>query len=185
MICLAAIGHGSGGRAVKPLCANLTLSVSGAKLSCDLRKYVECGLNSLRRDRYRSQHRSLRLVSIGHGRVNDRRVGLSTKMISTGDEITSLGTFQVPLVLWCRQQGVTRQATSCESGHGEKGRGQYKRDSVCTSLLSTPLFPLESPPITTSRYSYISSSLLRLHAQTPDHRRSIACARTRPASWAD
>ena len=37
MIRLAAIGHGNGGRAVKPLRVKLTLSVGGVKLCCDLR----------------------------------------------------------------------------------------------------------------------------------------------------
>jgi hypothetical protein len=43
------------------------------------------------------------LVSIGHGRLDNREVGLSTRMISAGDEVTSLGTYPVSLVLWCRQ----------------------------------------------------------------------------------
>jgi hypothetical protein len=35
--------------------------------------------------------------------VDDRGVGLSTGMISTGDEVTSLGTYPVSLVFRCRQ----------------------------------------------------------------------------------
>jgi hypothetical protein len=35
--------------------------------------------------------------------VDDGGVGLSTRMISTGDGVTSLGTYPVLLVLRCRQ----------------------------------------------------------------------------------
>jgi hypothetical protein len=37
-------------------------------------------------------------VSIGHGRVDNRGVGLSTRMISAGDEVTSLGIYPVLLL---------------------------------------------------------------------------------------
>jgi hypothetical protein len=98
--------------------------------------------------------------------VNDRGVSLSTRMISTGDEIR---------IRSRSSSGATSlQVVSPDSKR--KDADHTTRDSVCTSPLTAPLFLLESPPITTSRYSYISSSLLRLHAQAPDHRWSIACA---------
>jgi hypothetical protein len=56
----------------------------------------------------------LRLALVGHGRVNDRRVGLSTRMLSTGINVTSLGAYTVSLVLRCRQ------ATSWESQQRDK-----------------------------------------------------------------
>jgi hypothetical protein len=111
------------------------------------------------------------LVSIGHGRVDDRGVGLSTRMISAGDEVTSLGTYPVSLVLWCHQ------ATSWGS---DSGTNSSMKPKVASSETAEPV-ELDTRsvfPTTTRHYSYISSSLFSLHAQNSDHQRSRACSVT-------